>query len=45
MADRSIYIRDGRIEKEILHKTKSDIGLPSASATTNKDIDSIREAK
>jgi putative ABC transport system ATP-binding protein len=45
MTDRSIYIRDGRIEKEILHKTKSDIGLPSASATTNKDIDSIREAK
>jgi putative ABC transport system ATP-binding protein len=45
MADRSIYIRDGRIEKEILHKTKSDIGLPSASATTNKDIDSIREGK
>lgn len=45
MTDRSIYIRDGRIEKEIFHKTKSDIGLPSASATTNKDIDSIREAK
>jgi putative ABC transport system ATP-binding protein len=45
MADRSIYIRDGRKEKEILHKTKSDIGLPSASATTNKDIESIREAK
>ena len=45
MADRSIYIRDGRIEKEILHKSKSDRGLPSASATTNKDIDSIREAK
>src|SRR3712207_7957457 len=41
MTDRSIYIRDGRIEKEILHKTKSDIGLPSAStstsATTNKE--------
>ena len=45
ITDRSIYIRDGRIEKEILHKTKSDIGLPSASATTNKDIDSIREVK
>jgi putative ABC transport system ATP-binding protein len=45
MTDRSIYIRDGRIENEIFHKTKSDIGLPSASATTNKDIDSIREAK
>jgi putative ABC transport system ATP-binding protein len=45
MTDRSIYIRDGRIEKEILHKAKSDISLPSASATTNKDIDSIGEAK
>ncbi len=45
MSDRSIYIRDGRIEKEILYKTKSEIDLPSASATTNKDIDSIREAK
>jgi putative ABC transport system ATP-binding protein len=45
MTDRSIYIRDGRIENEIFHKTKSDIGLPSASATTNKDIDSIMEAK
>ncbi len=47
ITDRSIYIRDGRIEKEILHKTNSEIDLPSASAsaTTNKDIDSIREAK
>ena len=45
MTDRSIYIRDGRIEKEILHKTKSEIDLPSASAITNKDIDSMEEAK
>jgi putative ABC transport system ATP-binding protein len=46
MTDRSIYIRDGRIEKEILHKTKSEIDLPSASATTNMDIiDSMEEAK
>jgi putative ABC transport system ATP-binding protein len=45
MTDRSIYIRDGRIEKEILHKTKSEINLPSASATTNKDIDSMEEAR
>jgi putative ABC transport system ATP-binding protein len=45
MSDRSIYIRDGRIEKEILHKTKSEIDLPSASATTNKKIDSMEEAK
>ncbi|HJU35781.1 MAG TPA: ABC transporter ATP-binding protein [Nitrososphaera sp.] len=46
MTDRSIYIRDGRIEKEILHKTKSEIDLPSASASTNKDIiDSMEEAK
>jgi putative ABC transport system ATP-binding protein len=45
MTDRSIYIRDGRIEKEILHKAKSEIDLPSASATTNKDIDSMEEAR
>lgn len=45
MTDRSIYIRDGRIEKEILHKAKSEIDSPSASATTNKDNDSMEEAK
>jgi putative ABC transport system ATP-binding protein len=46
MTDRSIHIRDGRIEKEIFHKVKSEIeDLPSASATTNKNFDSIEEAK
>jgi len=46
MTDRSIYIRDGRIEKEILHKTKSETDFPSTSATTtNKEIDSMEEAK
>ena len=46
MTDRSIYIRDGRIEKEIFHKVKSEIeDLPSASATSNKNFDSIEEAK
>ena len=44
MTDRSIYIRDGRIEKEILHKPKPEIDLPSASAITNKDTDSMEEA-
>lgn len=46
MTDRSIYIRDGRIEKEVFHKVKSEIeDLQSASATTNKNFDSIEEAK
>src|ERR671914_40376 len=41
MTDRSIYIRDGRIETEILHKAKSEVeDLSSASATTNKNFDS-----
>ena len=46
MTDRSIYIRDGRIETEILHKAKSEVeNLSSASATTNKNFDSVEEAK
>src|ERR671915_866736 len=46
MTDRSIYIRDGRIETEILHKAKSEVeDLSSASATTNKNFDSAEEAK
>ena len=46
MTDRSIYIRDGRIETEILHKAKSEVeDLSSASATTNKNFDSVEEAK
>jgi putative ABC transport system ATP-binding protein len=46
MTDRSVYIRDGRIETEVLHKAKSDVeDLSSASATTNKNFDSAEEAK
>ena len=46
MTTRSIYIRDGRIETEKLHKAKSEVeDLSSASATTNKNFDSIEEAK
>ena len=46
MTDRSIYIRDGRIEMEVLHKAKSEVeDLSSASATTNKNFDSAEEAK
>jgi putative ABC transport system ATP-binding protein len=46
MTDRSIYIRDGRIETEVLHKAKSEVeDLSSASATTNKNFDSAEEAK
>jgi putative ABC transport system ATP-binding protein len=42
MTNRSIYIRDGRIEKEILHKATS--GTEAASAADNKDITSPQEA-
>lgn len=46
LTDRSVYIRDGRIETEVLHKAKSEVeDLSSASATTNKNFDSIEEAK
>jgi putative ABC transport system ATP-binding protein len=46
MTDRSVYIRDGRIETEVLHKAKSEVeDLSSASATTNKNFDSAEEAK
>ena len=45
MTDRSIYIRDGRIEKEILHKAKSVIEVASASAATGKDINSPEEVE
>ncbi len=39
MTDRSIYIRDGRIEKEILHKVTSETQPASAAtATDNKNI-------
>jgi putative ABC transport system ATP-binding protein len=46
MTDRSIYIRDGRIETEIMHKAKSEVeDSSSVSATTNKNFDSVEEAK
>jgi putative ABC transport system ATP-binding protein len=38
MTDRSIYIRDGRIEKEILHKATSEKEVAASSAS--KDITS-----
>jgi putative ABC transport system ATP-binding protein len=39
MTDRSIYIRDGRIEKEILHKVTSETQPASATtAASNKNI-------
>jgi putative ABC transport system ATP-binding protein len=41
MTTRSIYIRDGRIEKEILHKDLSETKTSSASAS--KDITSSSE--
>jgi putative ABC transport system ATP-binding protein len=37
LSDRSIYIRDGRIEKEILHKATPGIEVASASAATGED--------
>jgi putative ABC transport system ATP-binding protein len=42
MTNRSIYIRDGRIEKEILHKAPS--GTEAASAAASNDIISPPEA-
>jgi putative ABC transport system ATP-binding protein len=41
MTTRSIYIRDGRIEKEILHKATSE----AAPASTSKDINSPEKAR
>ena len=46
MTDRSLYISDGRIEKEIMHKAKSE--KEARPATTNdakKDITSKEKAR
>jgi putative ABC transport system ATP-binding protein len=44
MTDRSIYIRDGRIEKEILHKATSETEVAASGAS--KDItSSLQKAK
>ena len=43
MTTRSIYIRDGRIEKEILHKDLSETKTSSAAAS--KDITSSSSEK
>jgi putative ABC transport system ATP-binding protein len=43
LSDRSIYIRDGRIEKEILHKDLSETKASSAAAS--KDITSSSSEK
>jgi putative ABC transport system ATP-binding protein len=37
MTTRSIYIRDGRIEKEILHKATSETEAASSAYDANKD--------
>jgi putative ABC transport system ATP-binding protein len=45
MTDRSIYIRDGRIEKEILHKATSETEAASTAYDANKDITSQEKAR
>jgi putative ABC transport system ATP-binding protein len=46
MTTRSIYIRDGRIEKEIMHKTTSEIEARSTDdEDANKDITSQEKAR
>jgi putative ABC transport system ATP-binding protein len=45
MTTRSIYIRDGRIEKEILHKATSETKAASGAYDANKDITSQEKAR
>jgi putative ABC transport system ATP-binding protein len=46
MTTRSIYIRDGRIEKEIMHKTTSETEARSTDdEDTNKDITSQEKSR
>jgi hypothetical protein len=47
MTDRSFYISDGRIEKEIMHKTTSEKEARSATTTddANKDITSQEKSR
>jgi len=45
MTTRSIYIRDGRIEKEILHKATSETKAASSPYDANKDITSQEKAR
>jgi putative ABC transport system ATP-binding protein len=45
MTTRSIYIRDGRIEKEILHKTTSETEAASSAYDANKDITSQEKVR
>ena len=45
MTSRSIYIRDGRIEKEILHKATSETKAASSAYDANKDITSQEKAR
>jgi hypothetical protein len=49
MTTRSIYIRDGRIEKEIMHKTTSETEARSTDdeddEDANKDITSQEKAR
>jgi putative ABC transport system ATP-binding protein len=45
MTARSIYIRDGRIEKEILHKATSETEAASTAYDANKHITSQEKAR
>ena len=45
MTTRSIYIRDGRIEKELMHKTTSETEARSTDEDANKDITSQEKAR
>jgi putative ABC transport system ATP-binding protein len=45
MTTRSIYIRDGRIEKEILHKATSETEATSTAYDANKDTTSQEKAR
>jgi putative ABC transport system ATP-binding protein len=45
MTTRSIYIRDGRIEKEILHKATSETKAASSPYDATKDITSQEKAR
>ena len=45
MTNRSIYIRDGRIEKEILHKDPSETKSKATANDASKDITSSEKAR
>jgi putative ABC transport system ATP-binding protein len=45
MTDKSFYIRDGRIEKEIMHKTTSEKEVSPATTTDDANIDITSQEK